>query len=244
LGLYHISGLLLCFFAINFPELIKAGMVYRGLTPIIIATKGQDKKYYYSLNEYENDIKKLTGYHIKYNKGLGGLTNEDYKEMLQNMKLLKFDMVGQNDLDAIYTWFDKSTNMRKEILILCSVYNSSFHQNQTKCEITQDNNRKFAINVENSMNYIKCIKYKNSNRINYLSLQLLEKLDIFNKTSKRSLKLSSLLAIFSVTFVDVNIHKTYYVGSILEILLSYCHFSKPQLFKNQVISFSIHHKLV
>ena len=114
---YHISGLLLCFFAMNFPELIKAGMVYRGLSPIVIASKGNSKKYYYSLNDYELDSKNLNGYHIKYNKGLGGLVNEDYKEMLQNMKLIKFDMVGQTDIDAIYTWFDKSTSMRKDILI-------------------------------------------------------------------------------------------------------------------------------
>jgi DNA topoisomerase-2 len=114
---YHISGLLLCFFAINFPELIKDGRVYRGLSPIVIATKGSEKRYYHNLTEYHKDVNILSGYHIKYNKGLGGLTNEDYKEMLNNMKLIQFDMVDQSDLDAIYTWFDKSTTLRKDILI-------------------------------------------------------------------------------------------------------------------------------
>lgn len=116
----HISGLLIAFYATHFPELFRAGKIYRALSPIIVAkpsNKKLDKKYYYHLEDYKKDEKNLKNYEIIYTKGLGGLDDHDYKQMLRNQKLIKFELKDIEDMEAIRVWFDKSTEMRKKILL-------------------------------------------------------------------------------------------------------------------------------
>lgn len=114
----HICGLLLAFFGKHFVELIKAGKIYRALSPIIICTKkGQDTKYFYSMESYEAVSKDLKGWDSLYTKGLGGLGDQDYREMLRNQKLIKFSIQDITDIEAISVWFDKSTEMRKELIL-------------------------------------------------------------------------------------------------------------------------------
>ena len=114
----HIAGLLIAFFGKHFPELFKAGKIFRALSPIVIAAKkGQPKKYYYTLDEFSIDEAKLKGWEIIYTKGLGGLDDEDYKIMLRQQRLIQFVYENQKDMDAISVWFDKSTEMRKKLLL-------------------------------------------------------------------------------------------------------------------------------
>lgn len=114
----HICGLLIAFFAVHFPEIIKAGYLYRALSPIVIARhKTKPNKYYYTMREYELDANLLKGYTIKYTKGLGGLNDEDYKTMVRQQKLIQFTMNDIADKQSINVWFDKSTDQRKELLI-------------------------------------------------------------------------------------------------------------------------------
>jgi DNA gyrase/topoisomerase IV subunit B len=114
---HHICGLLLAFFVKHFPELIRAGKVYRALSPIIIATKGSDKKYFYTMEDYEHNERYLKGYEIIYTKGLGGLSDDDYKQMLRNQKLFQFKIQDIEDIETISVWFDKSTEQRKLIIL-------------------------------------------------------------------------------------------------------------------------------
>lgn len=117
---HHICGLLLAFFSKNFPELIRAGYVYRALSPVVTATKkGCEKRYYHYLHEYEKDDKSgvLKGYDIHYAKGLGSLEDDDYKEMLQNKKLVQFSLDNEDDMKMIEVWFQKETEQRKQLLI-------------------------------------------------------------------------------------------------------------------------------
>lgn len=114
---FAISGLLLNFFALNFPELFEQGIICRSVSPIIIARKGKnDVKKYFSLPDYHKDENSLKGYRITYIKGLGSLLAEDFKEMLQNPTLHYFtkdDMAGIN----LKSWFSKSeAKARKEML--------------------------------------------------------------------------------------------------------------------------------
>jgi DNA gyrase/topoisomerase IV subunit B len=116
----HICGLLLAFFGRHFSELIKAGKVYRALSPIVICNpekKGLIKKYFYTLDEFELEKNNLKGYDIIYTKGLGGLADEDYKQMLRQEKLIQFTMNDLHDIEAIKNWFDKSTEIRKQIIL-------------------------------------------------------------------------------------------------------------------------------
>ncbi len=113
----HITGLLLVFFVMFFPELIKDGRIYRALSPVMVAKKGNNKKLFYNLNDYHkaNENKELVGWEIDYKKGLGGLETEEYKDMIRNPRLQQFNW--SDDLIAtIKIWFDKTTDTRKDII--------------------------------------------------------------------------------------------------------------------------------
>jgi DNA topoisomerase-2 len=115
---HHICGLLIAFFAKFFPELFKAGKVYRALSPIIIAAHpGKSKKYYYSMAEFAKEEQLVKGWDITYTKGLGGLDDEDYRQMLRNQKLIQFKIEDAMYVESIAVWFDKSTEQRKELIM-------------------------------------------------------------------------------------------------------------------------------
>lgn len=118
----HIAGLFLVFFCTLFPELVRAGRVYRAMSPIIVATNHRNHKQdllYYTIDDYEKAEKK--GLHknldIIYCKGLGGLSDANYASMLQQQKLIKFNYDPSIDNEMLKIWFDKSTQERKNLLL-------------------------------------------------------------------------------------------------------------------------------
>lgn len=100
-----ICGLLLVF-ANHFPELFEQKLVYRVISPIITATKGKDHRVYYTREEYDKEAKKLKGFTIKYLKGLGTQSSQDYKEMMQNPRLIEFNKDTTADI-MLKKWFGK-----------------------------------------------------------------------------------------------------------------------------------------
>ena len=106
----HISSLLLVMFNTYFPELFDQHMVYRCLSPIIIATKGKERKKFYTMKEYEAEKANLSGYTFKYFKGLGGQSLEDYKYMLGPNKKLELFQKDSNAELSIHKWFGKKTS--------------------------------------------------------------------------------------------------------------------------------------
>lgn len=118
----HIAGLFLVFFCTLFPELVKAGKIYRALSPIVIVTDHKDHKkdmLYYNMNDFEINEKKgiHKGYDCIYCKGLGGLSAENYSALLNQQKLIRFSYDAKRDAELLKVWFDKSTEERKNILI-------------------------------------------------------------------------------------------------------------------------------
>ena len=110
-----IAGLLLTFFNL-FPELYEAGMICRCITPIITATKGTDVQRFFKLEDFRKKESSLKGYKVIYNKGLGGSTNLEYKEMLQHPILQYFKKDEMSDM-SIKSWFGKGiAKERKEML--------------------------------------------------------------------------------------------------------------------------------
>lgn len=103
---------LLALWASNWPELFDQNLVYRCVSPIIVASKGKKgtksyiTKSYYTFNEYHKDEKNLKGYEIKHVKGLGTLNKEQSDDMFQHTHLYKFEY----DKDAglmLKKWFGK-----------------------------------------------------------------------------------------------------------------------------------------
>lgn len=117
---HHIAGLFLAFIYKHFPELIRAGKIYRAMSPIIIAHNHStgDKKYYYSLGAFHADEKNIpSSYSIRYTKGLGGLDSTDYRKLLREQKLMLFKEQDKEDYEYIKIWFEKSAEQRKQILM-------------------------------------------------------------------------------------------------------------------------------
>lgn len=113
----HISSLLLVMFNTYFPELFEQNMIYRCLSPVIIATKGTDRRKYYTMREYEAEKDSLKGYSFQYFKGLGGQSLEDYKYMLGPNKKLELFQKDENADMSIRKWFGKKTAKdRKDVL--------------------------------------------------------------------------------------------------------------------------------
>lgn len=110
-----IASLLLVFFN-HFPELFEQNVICRSISPIIVARKGTDEKKYFSLEDYKKDEKKLKGYKILYNKGLGGLDNTLYKEMMRQPIFHYFTKDEFSD-KMIRKWFAKGIAEERKTML-------------------------------------------------------------------------------------------------------------------------------
>lgn len=100
-----ISALLMVFFNL-FPELYEAGMIHKSITPIVIARKGSDTRRYYKMDDFRKEQDKLKGYKFVYNKGLGSLTQAEYKDMMQMPVLHQITKDDLTDMN-VKLWFGK-----------------------------------------------------------------------------------------------------------------------------------------
>jgi len=109
--------LLLNFLAKFWPELFDQGRVYRAMTPIVVATKGKDVKYFYTQEDYDQWAnKRERGWEIEYKKGLAALEDFDYQRIIQDPVLVKItrDEAYKQTLDA---WFGNDSEKRKEKML-------------------------------------------------------------------------------------------------------------------------------
>ena len=110
-----IAALLLLFFN-NWPELFEKNIVCRNISPIVISRKGKDCQKFYTMEEFKEAEKKLKGYSHKYVKGLGGLSDNETKEMYHNPKFLYFKKDEVAD-SMFRKWFNKQdSDVRKNML--------------------------------------------------------------------------------------------------------------------------------
>lgn len=86
----HITSLLVCLFYNFWPELFDPNnpVVYKLNAPLITAYGKKSFHYFNTKEEYEKVKSKYRSYTIRYNKGLGSLLLEDWKEILDNPKYL------------------------------------------------------------------------------------------------------------------------------------------------------------
>jgi len=112
-----IVALLMNFFASRWKELFEKGMIYRILTPLLLITKGKKIKYFYSDSEWIEYQKKnsISGWEVIFCKGLGSLSADAYKDMMENPKKVKliWDETSEKLLDA---WFGDNVELRKNML--------------------------------------------------------------------------------------------------------------------------------
>ncbi len=108
-----ICGLFLNFFYKYWKELFDMGMIVRVLSPLYIAKKGGKTKRFYNHEDYQSA--KLTGWDIKYNKGLGSLSEDEYRHMLHNPMYLQFN-TSQNTDSMMNLVYCKDAELRRDWL--------------------------------------------------------------------------------------------------------------------------------
>ena len=116
----HIKGLGINLFDSQWKSLLEIpGFIGFMNTPILKARKGGQEKLFYNDGEYDewkssNDQK---GWKIKYYKGLGTSTSNEFKEYFKHKKSVEFISTGDGSSEAIDAVFNKKrSNDRKEWL--------------------------------------------------------------------------------------------------------------------------------
>lgn len=115
----HIKGLFLNVMDCQFNSLLKfPDYIQDFQTPIVTATKGNVVKDYYSLETFNNEKDKLSGFAIKYKKGLGTNTAQEakkyFKELDEMIRYFQYDSEAPETMEKIFKK-DKA-NERKDWL--------------------------------------------------------------------------------------------------------------------------------
>lgn len=112
-GQGSIAPLLMRFFYM-WPELYAHERIVVVKTPIIIATSGKKRVYFYTKSEYDDQAKKYKGWEIRYIKGLGTLRAAEYKDMINNPVL---DPIVIDDKTKFDLMFGDSADDRKRFML-------------------------------------------------------------------------------------------------------------------------------
>jgi len=111
----HITSLIINFFYKWFPQIIEHKKLYRLITPLVVCTVGKERKYFYTLEEYQEFISKTRVTNVNYLKGLGSLCLEDWEFVMNNKVLFSIidDRSANRFLDIA---FGDSSFKRKQWL--------------------------------------------------------------------------------------------------------------------------------
>lgn len=116
----HIKGLVINFFQVFWPSLLKLNFLQQFITPIVKATKGRQSFMFFTLQQYKNWLQSHNegkGYYIKYYKGLGTSTPQEGKEYFSNLSrhLVPFKSMTDDESSHLDMLFRKKrAEERKE----------------------------------------------------------------------------------------------------------------------------------
>ena len=109
-----ISTLLVGFFYKFWPKLFDLGRVSLLKTPIMIASKGKDTQWFYTYDSAEEFKNSQKGYEIRYIKGLGLLTKDEYKKILNEPVLQKITI---DNAEYFQMMFGDDSETRKRFMM-------------------------------------------------------------------------------------------------------------------------------
>jgi len=153
----HIRGLIINLFDTYWPELLRMDFIYDFITPIVKATKGNNIKYYYSLKDYQKNKENLSGYEIKWIKGLGTIEPHEMKNFFKNINkhLIRFHDTPKSDtknmIDLVFN--KKRSDDRKEWLKNYKPieYIDKFTTNQTYDKFINNELMEWSMETSNRM---------------------------------------------------------------------------------------------
>jgi DNA gyrase/topoisomerase IV subunit B len=111
----HITSLIINFFYTWFPHVIDNDRLYQLITPLVVCDSEKSRKYFYSIEEYTEFANNNKTSNVNYLKGLGSLSLEDWKFVMDNRVLFKIsnDRSAKRFLDIA---FGASSQKRKKWL--------------------------------------------------------------------------------------------------------------------------------
>jgi topoisomerase-4 subunit B len=111
----HITSLIINFFYSWFPHVIDDGRLYQLITPLVVCDSEKERKYFYSLDEFSAYAKANRVTNVNYLKGLGSLSLDDWRYVMDNKVLFKItnDRSSKRYLEIA---FGASSNKRKKWL--------------------------------------------------------------------------------------------------------------------------------
>ena len=124
----HIKGLLMNLFHAEWPALMRAGFLCSLATPLLKATRtrgGAETVSFYSMAEFERwkaalpggvTAGAVTGWHLKYYKGLGTSTEVEAQEWFRSLHEVKYDWDTATDESMSLAFSKKRADDRKEWL--------------------------------------------------------------------------------------------------------------------------------
>ena len=115
----HIKGLLMNLFHAEWPGLMRDGFLCTLLTPILKAFKGKSAISFYSMpefNKWKAATAVMSGWKIKYYKGLGTSTPAEAREWFQNLHEIKYEWDDKTDESINLAFNKKQADDRKRWL--------------------------------------------------------------------------------------------------------------------------------
>ena len=114
----HIKGLLMNLFHAEWPGLLKSGFLCTLLTPILKALKGKSTVSFYSIPEFNawKEKNSLTGWKIKYYKGLGTSTPAEAREWFKDLHEIQYVWDEKTDESINMAFNKKQADDRKKWL--------------------------------------------------------------------------------------------------------------------------------
>jgi DNA topoisomerase-2 len=109
--------LLLNFFARFWPELFDKGLIYRAMTPLVVAKKGDKSLNFYTDAEFREWLgAERKGWELEYKKGLGSLEDPEFDAIINNPVLVRID---KDDFykQSLEAWFGNDSTPRKERML-------------------------------------------------------------------------------------------------------------------------------
>ena len=101
----HIKGLVMNMFHTEWPALLQQGFLCTLQTPLLKVSKGSTVHAFYSAQELEawRATNSMTGWHVKYYKGLGTSSAAEFRSYFEKMEqyLFLIEMEGVEDKDAV-----------------------------------------------------------------------------------------------------------------------------------------------
>jgi DNA topoisomerase-2 len=108
----HIASLLINLFYKWFPHVVKTGKLSLLKIPLVTSGNGKTRKYYWSMDEFKRSRTKSN---VRYLKGLGSLSMEDWEWVMKNKNLIKVTNT-EKSMGYLEMAFGSSSEARKKWL--------------------------------------------------------------------------------------------------------------------------------